>query len=217
VGGPEGPIARSLREAAGDGDRATPDGLQPVRGRHPRGGVRRRDGHDLGQGDLGSRRREPTWGRGRGRPSAEEGGAQVRAAGPEARGLVGAGAHARHATVAPHQAPGRVRERGRPHGHEAALDRVRPVHGRDRPRCRPVRGSSSRPRAPTLCSRPPPPRLGGEPRRRRGGSPSGPGRALGARLLRARPHGAEPVTDALRPDSPASTRDATPTDEGRPP
>ena len=81
VGGPQGPVARSRREAAGDGDRAAPDGLQPVRGSDPRRRVRRRDRDDLGQGRVGADRPGPARGRGRGRPPAREGRPQVRAAG----------------------------------------------------------------------------------------------------------------------------------------
>ena len=97
-------------------------------------------------------------------------------------------------TMAPDQASGRLRERGGPHGLEAALDRVGPVHGRDRtrrrrqpasaptgrrrrPRDRARAGSGSADRcAVTAKRRPPPPGRGTPP---------------SARSLRAHPRGVE--------------------------
>ena len=70
------------------------------------------------------------------RSPAREGRPQVRAARGEASGLVGPGPDARRPAVAPHQAPGRVREHRGPHGHEAAVGRVRAHDDRDRPRRR---------------------------------------------------------------------------------
>ena len=185
LGGPEGSVARSRREAARHGDRAAPDGLQPVRGRDPRGRVRRRDRDDLGQGGLGADRSGSAGGRDRGRPPAQEGRPQVRAAGGEAPGLVGARPDARRPAVAPHQAPGRLREPGGSHGLEAPVGRVRALDGRDRrsPPAR-ARASSSKPPAPIPPRSLRPRALAG--RRRRDGRRHHPGRAAS----RARPHGA---------------------------
>ena len=154
VGGSEGPVARPRRQASGDGDRAAPDGLQPVRRRDPGGRVRRRHRDDLGQGRLGSRRRGPARRRAGRRSPAREGRHQDRSARREACRLVGARPHAGHAAMAPHQASRQAREPRGPDDREAAVGRVGPHDGRDRegggrepPPDRAGRGRRSRHRA----------------------------------------------------------------------
>ena len=56
VGGAEGPVARSEREAARDGRRGPPARVRQVRGRDPGRRVRRRHGDGVGSGHLDARR-----------------------------------------------------------------------------------------------------------------------------------------------------------------
>ncbi len=52
LGGAQGPELRPGRQAHGDADRGPSDRLQPLRGHHPQGQLRRRQGDRLGQGHL---------------------------------------------------------------------------------------------------------------------------------------------------------------------
>src|SRR5204862_156038 len=129
VGGGQGPVARPERAAARDDDRAAPDGLQRLRGRDPRGRVRRRHRDDLGPRHVGAREPRREQGPRQGRP-------QDAPARQEDEGLVGARADARPPVAADQASrPARFRH-ARPDAREAEVRRLAPLHGRHRPRGR---------------------------------------------------------------------------------
>jgi hypothetical protein len=141
VGGDQGPVAGSGRQAAVGRGRGPPAGLWRLRGHDPQGPVRRRHGAAVGPRLLVAR----TGLRGRGQ-GPEEGRAEVRAGRRAAAWLVGAGADelgpqrqgwkGQAVQLAADQAQGRGGAAGRGDGGAGGgrLDRLGPDHGRHRRR-----------------------------------------------------------------------------------
>ncbi len=156
LGRAEGPVLRPARQATRDARRGPSGRVRLLRGRDPREGIRSGNGRPLGPRDVDARDRSEA------RP--QEGGAEVRAPGREARREVGPRQDqgGRPQGLAARQGPGRARAAGGGAGHRERASGERGL------RARPRRGGGGA--GPPLA-------LQGGPGRGRGGS----GRPRGGR------------------------------------